>query len=52
MLTLQNTNLILWEAESIISNIIVEYNKDKLFKTIESYMQDEPFYGDPDYSYY
>ena len=52
MLTLENSNVILWEAESIINNVILKYDKDYLFKTIEFYMQEEPFYGDPDYSYY
>jgi hypothetical protein len=52
MLILENQNVILWEAESIINNVILKYDKDYLFKTIEFYMQEEPFYGDPDYSYY
>lgn len=51
MLTLEKTNVILWEAESIINNIIIE-ETDDIISQIERFMQDEPYYGDPDFSYY
>ena len=51
MLTLEKEYVILWEAESIITNKLA--NQEELIEvTIQKYMQDEPFYGDPDYSYY
>lgn len=50
MLTLEKTNVILWEAESIIVNVVLV--EEKLEQSIEQKMQDEPFYGDPDFSYY
>lgn len=52
MLTLDRDNMILWEAESIINNIILKQDKNDVIKLVEQYMQDEAYYGDPDYSYY
>lgn len=50
MLTLQKPNVILWEAESVIKNVVLK--EEELVQQIEKFMQDEPFYGDPDFSYY
>lgn len=50
MLTLEKENVILWEAESIIKNVVIV--EESILQQIEKYMQDEPFYGDPDFSYY
>lgn len=52
MLTIEREKLILWEAESVIDNTVVIYSKDKIINFIENYMQEEPFYGDPDFSFY
>lgn len=52
MLTMNKPNVILWEAESIISNKIVSFYKEEIIDPIEKYMQEEPFYGEPEYSYY
>lgn len=52
MLTLDKQKVILWEAESIIDNTVVTYSKDNIINFIENYMQEEPYYGDPDYSFY
>lgn len=52
MLTLDKPKMILWEAESTTDNVIVLLDKDTISKIIEKHMQDEPYYGDPDYSYY
>lgn len=52
MLTIEKPNVVLWEAESIITNRIVSSDKEELIIPIEQYMQEEPFYGEPDYSYY
>jgi hypothetical protein len=52
MLTIEKHNVILWEAESTIDNKVVSSNKDEVLDPIEQFMQEEPFYGDPDYSYY
>lgn len=50
MLTLDKPNMILWEAESTIESVVV--SEETVTQLIEKYMQEEPFYGDPDYSYY
>jgi hypothetical protein len=50
MLTLEKPNVILWEAESVIKNVVIK--DEELIQQIEKFMQDEPFYGDPDFSYY
>lgn len=51
MLTLEKeNNIVLWEAESIIKSLVV--TEEFITQEIEKFMQDEPFYGDPDYSYY
>jgi hypothetical protein len=50
MLTLEKENVILWEAESIIKNVVIV--EESILQQIEKYMQDEAFYGDPDFSYY
>jgi hypothetical protein len=52
MLTLDKINVILWEAESIINNIVIEIDHNNVDQIIENYMQEESFYGDPDFSYY
>jgi len=52
MLTLEKNKVILWEAESLIKNIVLDSDKNEFIKQVEQYMQEEPFYGDPDYSYY
>jgi hypothetical protein len=50
MLTLKKDNVILWEAESIITNVVL--TEEKVEQHIEQKMQEEPFYGEPDFSYY
>lgn len=50
MLTLEKPNVILWEAESVIKNVVLK--EEEIVQHIEKYMQEEPFYGDPDFSYY
>lgn len=50
MLTLDKPNVILWEAESVIETVVVK--RSDFEQQVEEFMQDEPFYGDPDYSYY
>lgn len=50
MLTLDKQNVILWEAESILINVILE--DDSIREQIEKFMQDDAYYGDPDFSYY
>jgi hypothetical protein len=50
MLTLERPNVILWEAESIINSVVVK--EENITQQIEKFMQEEPFYGDPDFSYY
>lgn len=50
MLTLEKQNVILWEAESILINVILD--DDSIKEKIEKFMQDDSYYGDPDFSYY
>jgi hypothetical protein len=50
MLTLEKENVILWEAESIIKNVVIA--EESMLQQIEKCMQEEAFYGDPDFSYY
>jgi hypothetical protein len=50
MLTLEKENVILWEAESIIKNVVIV--EEPIEQHIEKFMQEEAFYGDPDFSYY
>lgn len=51
MLTLEKEkNIVLWEAESIIKSVVL--SEEFITQQIEAFMQEEPFYGDPDYSYY
>lgn len=51
MLTLEKeNNIFLWEAESIIKSVVI--SEEFITQQIEKFMQEEPFYGDPDYSYY
>jgi hypothetical protein len=51
MLTLEKeNNTVLWEAESIIKSVVL--TQEVITLQIEKFMQDEPFYGEPDYSYY
>ena len=50
MLTLEKNNVILLEAESIIVNVVIV--EEAIEQQIEKQMQDEAFYGDPDFSYY
>ena len=50
MKTLEKPKKILWEEESIILNSILD--EQSIVLQIEKYMQDEAFYGEPDYSYY
>lgn len=53
MLTLEKENVILWEAESVIKNVVIfPKEDDNIYYIIEKHMQDEPYYGDPDFSYY
>lgn len=48
---LEKEYVILWEAESKIKNKLVQTD-EVIEQRIQKYMQEEPFYGDPDYSYY
>ena len=50
MLVLEKPKMILLEAESIIKSVIV--SEEPVTQIIEKHMQEEPFYGEPDYSYY
>lgn len=50
-LLLEKEYVVLWEAESIIKNVVVK-DDTVIEQHVQKYMQDEPFYGDPDYSYY
>ena len=51
MKTLEKEYVILWEAESKIKNVLVQ-QEELIEQRVQKYMQEEPFYGDPDYSYY
>lgn len=48
---LEKEYVILWEAESKIKNTLFVH-EEVIEQRIQKYMQEEPFYGDPDYSYY
>jgi len=48
---LEKEYVILWEAESIIKNTLIK-DETIIEQRVQKYMQDEPFYGEPDYSYY
>lgn len=50
MLTLKKEDVILWEEESLIKNVVIV--EEPIEQQIEKFMQDEAFYGDPDFSYY
>jgi hypothetical protein len=50
MTILEQPNLILLEEESVIQSVVV--TDEAIAKLIEKFMQDEAFYGDPDFSYY
>lgn len=53
MNTLQDKILIRREDESIIFNQIVSDIKfDNIIIYLENYMQDEPYYVDPEFSFY
>ena len=51
MITLEKEYVILWEAESKIKNVLVQ-QEELIEQRVQKYLQEEPFYGDPDYSYY
>jgi hypothetical protein len=51
MITLEKEYVILWEAESKIKSKLVQ-QEEVIEQRVQKYMQEEPFYGDPDYSYY
>jgi hypothetical protein len=51
MKTLEKEYVILWEAESVIKSKLVQ-ESEIIEQRLQKYMQEEPFYGDPDYSYY
>jgi hypothetical protein len=51
MITLEKEYVILWEAESAIKTKLVKH-EDHVEQRVQKFMQDEPYYGDPDYSYY
>lgn len=50
MLTLKKEDVILWEEESLIKNVVIV--EETIVQQVEKFMQDEAFYGDPDFSYY
>lgn len=53
MTNLKDKIMIRREDESIIFNqIISDFKMDNIIIFLEKYMQEEPFYGDPDFSYY
>lgn len=53
MITQDHQLTIRVEDESVIFHQIVSDKRNQnIFKNLEKYMQDEPFYGDPDFSYY
>jgi hypothetical protein len=51
MITLEKEYVVLWEAESVIKSKLVQ-EPELIEQRLQKYMQEEPFYGDPDYSYY
>jgi len=53
MNTLQDNIMIRLEDESIIfDQIVSDFKTKNLIVYLEKFMQEEPFYGDPDFSYY